>query len=170
MKYNPDKHHRKSIRLKNYNYSNIGAYFITLCAYNRESLFGDVQTGKIILSQFGQIIYNKWNQIPKHFQNVQLDEFIIMPNHLHGIIIIVGAKHSTKDSSKNLHHKQKNASPLRPNGTKPGSLSAPFWQRNYYDHVIRNDKELNEIREYIINNPLKWELDKENPKNWGANL
>jgi len=190
MKCNSEKHHRRSIRLKNYDYSNTGAYFITVCAYNRECLFGNMQTGKIVLNQFGQIISNKWNQIPKHFLNVQLDEFIIMPNHLHGIIIIVGAKHLTKEFSKNLQYRQKNASPLHLNGTKPGSLSAimqnfqsvttrkinqirktpgsKLWQRNFFEHIIRDEKELNQVREYVINNPLEWELDKENPKNWGG--
>ena len=191
MKYNPDTHHRRSIRLKGYDYSQTGAYFISVCADNRECLFGDIRMEKPILNQFGKIIYNKWNQIPKNFPNIQLDVFIIMPNHLHGIVRIepyVGAKHLNEQLLKNTQHSIKNASPLRLDGTKTGSLSAiiqnfksittrkinqirktpqaKLWQRNYYEHIIRDENELNKTREYIVNNPLKWELDEENPKNW----
>jgi len=187
MKYNPDKHNRKSIRLKDYDYSQLGAYFVTICTCNKECLFGDVVDGKMELSEIGTIADNCWNDIPNHFQNVSSDYFVVMPNHIHGIINIVGAKHSHLMSTDKISTLPANASPLRPNGTDSGSLGAiiqnfksvttrkinrilkrrdiPLWQRNYYEHVVRNNDDLNEIREYIINNPLKWELDKENPIN-----
>ena len=184
MKYDPQLHHRRSIRLKGYDYSSAGAYFVTVCTNNRECLFGDIREGKMVLNECGEIVSLKWKNIPAHFGNVELDEFVIMPNHIHGIIIIVdtivGAKHSLNASPLHL------PLPLQ-YGTSPGSLPAimqnfqsvttrkinqircslgnKFWQRNYYEHVIRNEKELNALREYIVNNPLKWDLDKDNPIN-----
>ena len=140
------------------------------------------------LNNFGKIVLLKWNNIPKHFLNTRLGDFQIMPNHLHGIVFIVGAKHFSEGLSKKINQKEKNASPLHPIGTTPGSLSAimqnflsvttrkinqirktpgaKLWQRNYYEHIIRNENELDRIREYILNNPLQWEYDKENPQNW----
>ena len=191
MKYNPETHHRKSVRLKEYDYSHPGAYFITICTHNRESVFGHIENGELIFKRFGRLIFSQWNNIPEHFRNVRLDELIIMPNHIHGVLFItdVGAKHFRRKGDPNLRELSKNASPLRmAHGTKTGSLSAiiqnyksvttrkinkirqkpgtKFWQRNYYEHIIRNEKELNQIRQYIIDNPLNWEADEENPKNW----
>ena len=188
MKYNPDRYRRRSIRLQGYDYTSPNAYFVTICSYNHESLFGDVKMDKIVLNQFGRIIFEKWNQIPKYFKNTQIDQFIIMPNHLHGIVIIVTAKHSSEEFTESLNNKHKNASPSHPAGTMPDSVSsiiqnfksvttrkinqirktssAKLWQRNYYEHIVRNEKELNQIREYIIDNPLKWEFDEDNPKKW----
>jgi REP element-mobilizing transposase RayT len=98
MKYNPDIHHRRSIRLKGYDYSQAGAYFVTIVTYKRQFLFGEIVNGKIKLNDGGKIAEQCWNDIPKHFPNAIMDEFVIMPNHIHGIIIlndngsIVGAK------------------------------------------------------------------------------
>jgi putative transposase len=94
MKYDPDKHHRKSVRLKDYDYSQSGAYFITICTYNKEYLFGNVIDDKMDMSEIGAIADKCWNEIPNHFQNVFLDYFVVMPNHIHGIVNIVRAKHS----------------------------------------------------------------------------
>jgi len=199
MKYDPNKHHRRSIRLKGYDYSKANAYFVTICSYNRECLFGYIEELVLISNQFGKVLNTIWNDIPAHFKNVILDEFIIMPNHLHGIIIItdkntdVGAKHSLNTKTPVIHQSNTNASPMQnhPKGTKSGSLpsiiqnfcsittrkinrirktpGSKLWQRNYSDRIIRNKKELNKIRQYIINNPLKWHLDNENPENWDGN-
>lgn len=188
MKYDPDKHHRKSVRLKDYDYSQNGAYFVTICAYKKQCLFGDITNSKMELSEIGAIAGKCWNEISTHFPNVLLDYFVVMPNHIHGIVNIVGAKHSHSASTNKVSPLLVNASPLQPLqpcGTDKGSLSAiiqnfksvttrkinrilgrryfPSWQRNYYEHVIRNEDDLNDIREYIINNPIKWDLDKENP-------
>jgi REP element-mobilizing transposase RayT len=172
MKYNPEKHHRRSIRLKGYDYSQPGGYYVTIVTQNRECLFGDIVDGKMILNDGGRFTQKCWLDISNHFPHVYLDEFIIMPNHVHGIIIIddeyVGAK---------------NFSPLpfRSPSKTVGSIIRGFkigvtkwfrnntdvytvWQRNYWEHVIRDENELNRIREYIMNNPLQWELDEENPK------
>lgn len=187
MKYDTDRHNRKSIRLKGYDYSQNGGYFVTICTHNKQCLFGDIVNSKMELSEMGKIAEKCWNEIPDHFDNILLDYFVIMPNHIHSIINIVGAKHLGVTSTKYSHLSSPNASPLQPRGTDKGSLGAIIqnyksvttrkinkifsrqgsllWQRNYYEHVIRNDSDLNDIREYIINNPLKWALDKENPLN-----
>ena len=194
MRYDPEKHHRRSIRLKGYDYSQPGAYFVTICTLNRDCLFGEIRNDEMVLNMFGEIILEKWNNIPKHFQHTKLDAFGPMPNHVHGILFItgsyVGAKHSNTNIIRRFEDTSQNASHLqgRPHGTRPGSLSAimqnyisittrkinqirntpgeKLWQRNFYEHIIRNEKELNQIRDYIIHNPLKWEEDRNNPKNW----
>ncbi len=186
MKYNPEKHHRRSIRLKGYDYSQPGWYFVTVVTQNREMLFGVVVNDKMVLDLFGKIIDYHWRKLPRHFKNIVLDEYQIMPNHFHGIIHIVGAMHSDLDNQKNNEKFNGNASPLsqprRPHGTVPGSLGAimqnfqsvttrkinrirktpgaRLWQRNYWEHIIRNETELNRIRNYIINNPQNWDEDR----------
>jgi len=177
MKYNPDIHHRRSIRLKGYDYSQSGAYFITICTQNRECLFGEITNGKIVLNDAGRMALKCWHDIPSHFPHVELDEFVVMPNHVHGILCVVDAP----VGAKNFLPLQ---SGQRPRGTTKtiGSIIRGFkigvtkwmrqnteshniWQRNYYEHIIRNENELNRIRVYIVKNPLKWELDRENPDN-----
>ena len=91
MKYDPDKHHRRSIRLKGYDYSQAGAYFVTICTNNRECLFGDFIDGEIRLNDAGQMVRRIWNDLSVKFPGIETDEFVVMPNHVHGIIIIVGA-------------------------------------------------------------------------------
>lgn len=180
---------RKSIRLKDYDYSQPGGYFVTIVTQNKECVFGEIVNGNMILSSYGEIIDQCWNKTPNNFYNIELDSFQIMPNHIHGIIHIVdnivGAKHSIKKLHKIGNNLQRNASPLQPNGTNTGSLGAiiqnfksvtsrkinqihkspgqKLWQRSFYDHVIRNETELKNVRKYIEDNPLKWELDIENP-------
>lgn len=176
MPYNPDKRRRRSIRLKDYDYSQAGAYFVTICTYNKECVFGDIKDGKIELSEIGKVASKYWVEIPEHFSCVQLDEFVVMPNHIHGIVIInsVGVQ-----NFEPLQHKYQHIIPK-----SIGSIIRTYksavshwcktngyvhfrWQRNYYEHVIRNANDLYEIREYIVNNPLKWDLDTENPQNVG---
>ncbi len=156
MPYNPHVHNRKSIRLKGYDYTQLGYYYVTICVQNRECLLGSVKDSLAELNKFGKIVDQKWNNIPKHFSNTTLDEYIIMPNHIHGIIgIVVGAKHFSQKDNRNLkivkkieyegddENSNKNASPLpHPNGTKPGSLSL----------IIQNlssitTRKINQIRE-----------------------
>ncbi len=105
MKYNPDKHHRRSIRLQGYDYSQPGIYFITLCTQNRERLFGEILNGEMRLNEFGKIAHQCWLEIPNHFPHVQLDEFVIMPDHIHGIIVlndIAGAKNFSPLLQQNI--------------------------------------------------------------------
>jgi REP element-mobilizing transposase RayT len=99
--YDPDKHHRKSIRLPHYDYTQAGAYFVTICAHNRKCLFGEIVDGQPRLNENGRIVAASWQVIPSHFENVKLDAHVVMPNHIHGIIFLVGAKHfcSPKNAS-----------------------------------------------------------------------
>jgi REP element-mobilizing transposase RayT len=167
-----NKYNRRSIRLKNYDYSSPGAYFITIVTNNRQYLFGEIVNNEMILNEYGEIANKYWYEIPKHYTNTQLDEYVIMPNHIHGIIFIVGAIHELplqQNEFPQLIQRRKMLLPkiigrFKMNAAKqinqirqtPG---IPVWQRNYYEHIIRNDNELNKIREYIINNPLTWQTD-----------
>jgi REP element-mobilizing transposase RayT len=185
MKHNPEKHHRRSIRLKGFDYSQAGCYYMILVTQNRECLFGDVVDGEMVLNDAGWVAQTCWLEIPNHFPNVHLDAFIIMPNHIHGIIFIIDNEMGKSVGVQNFEPLQ------RSNQNKYqqiishsiGSIIRGFkigvtkwfrhntdiytvWQRNYWEHVIRDENELNHIREYIINNPLKWESDDENPNRW----
>jgi putative transposase len=168
-----EKRQRKSIRLKEYDYSQPGEYFVTICTQNHECKFGEIVNGEMHLNSFGMVVENCWKGIRLHFRNVDLDEYIIMPNHMHGIIAICECEN---------HGRGEVTSPLRKptlgkivayfkyQSTKlinelQGTLGAKVWQRNYYDRIIRNEKELNNIRDYIANNVLAWAFDTENPDN-----
>jgi REP element-mobilizing transposase RayT len=96
MTFNPDIHHRRSIRLRDYDYSQVGAYFVTICAWQRECLFGEIVDGEMRLNEMGRIICAVWNDLPNHYRHVELDEFVAMPNHVHGIIVIVGGGFETR--------------------------------------------------------------------------
>ena len=173
---NSQRRHRRSIRLLGYDYSQAGAYFVTVCAHDRMCLFGEIADGKMRLNEAGRIVQQCWNQIPEHFPHVELGEFIVMPNHVHGIVVIaetpnVGARHAVPLPEKfckpvpgsipTIVRSFKSAVTKRINEMR-GTPGVPVWQRNYYEHVIRNDESLHCIREYIINNPLQWDMDREN--------
>ena len=160
MKYNPQKHHRRSIRLPEHDYSQPGGYFVTIVTQDRECLFGDVVNRKMVLNNAGKMIQRIWNELPTRFSNIQLDEHIVMPNHFHGIVIIM------KKSDKSLGDMigafksittHEYILGVRNNGWQ--QFNKKLWQRNYWEHIIRDEKDLNRIREYIINNPLNWEGD-----------
>ena len=173
MKVNPRIYHRRSIRLKGYDYSQSGAYFVTICTHNRGLLFEEEEVKKILDKE--------WLNTGGIRQNVILDEFVVMPNHLHGIIMIiqgVGAYCDTplqnrfKSPSKTVGaiirgFKSTTTRQINLFHNTPG---IPIWQRNYYDHIVRNEDEMNKIREYIRNNPLKWSLDRENPEKVGTDV
>lgn len=172
---------RRSIRLKEYDYSQAGGYFVTICTYGGKCLLGNVITGEMRLSQYGEITNKFWHKIASHFPNAKTDVFVVMPNHIHGIIFITDERRGGV-SPPHHSHQGEETSPLRKRTL--GQIIAYFkyqttkqvnqilntagtslWQRNYYEHVIRDEKDLKQIREYIIHNPLKWELDSENPEN-----
>lgn len=181
MKYNPDIHHRRSIRLKEYDYLQAGAYFVTICTKDRECLLGEVVGGEVRMDKYGQAVVKCWEDLPVHYSHIKLDSFIIMPNHIHGIIVInnvgAGLKPALNKSDKVITIR----AGFKPAPTKQHGLpeivrafktfssrhinlirnntGVPLWQRNYYEHIIRNEQELNKIREYIINNPSNWETD-----------
>jgi putative transposase len=170
--------HRKSIRLREYDYSLPGEYFITICAHNRECIFGNIIQEEMMLSTEGMIIQRCWGEIPKHFLNVQLDEYIIMPNHIHGIIILTEPMVGTRQA---VSLREQFAKPVR--GSIPtivrsfksaatkriheicNKRSSPIWQSRFFDRIIRNDRELNNINDYILNNVFQWTVEKGDPDN-----
>jgi putative transposase len=212
MKYNPDIHHRHSIRLKGYDYSKEGLYFITICTQNMEHIFGEIIDGKMILNNAGKMINKIYNELEKIFPNIKLHEYIIMPNHFHCIIeiVVVGADSISarvlKDSISarvlsdsisarvlsDLHNNSNDKPKTRGDMESPPTITTipniiqtfkryttieyikmvkqnilpPFdkhiWQRNYYEHIIRNEETYLKISNYIINNPLNWKEDKYN--------
>jgi len=184
MPYDPQRHHRRSIRLPGYDYTQPGAYFITIVTHQRMPLFGDIVDGEMRLNDAGRVVEGCWLDIPSHFPHVALDAFVIMPNHVHGILWIV----ETPPTGTTGAVGAKNFSPLpanaatRPHGTSKtiGSVVRGFkigvtkwfrqhttiytvWQRNYYEHIIRTDDALARIRDYIQSNPQRWADDQENP-------
>lgn len=171
-----NKYRTESIRLKGWDYSSDGFYFVTICTRNRECFFGEVGDEKMRLSSIGDAAYQYWQEIPNHFLHVQLDEYIVMPNHVHGIIVITNDNDVETQNLASLHRQtnkfgrqSKNiASIIRGYkiGVKKWSTMNNIsfaWQSGLYEHIIRNEKSLEHIREYIINNPLKWELDEYHP-------
>jgi REP element-mobilizing transposase RayT len=173
--YLPEIHHRRSIRLKGYEYSRTGAYFMTICVKNRECLFGGIFDGRMVLNDAGKIIERVWEDLPARFPSVELDAFALMPNPVHGIIAIrngpVGAglalpdKQGAASSAPTLGdvvRTFKSISAIRVNRLLSGS-GQPLWQRSYYEHIIRDDGELNRTREYIQDNPVNWSKDENHP-------
>ncbi len=176
---------RRSVRLKEFDYSKAGAYFVTICTKDRECLFGEIIDEKVRLTQGGRIADEGWRNIPEHYPHVVLDEYVIMPNHVHGVIFISDDDVGVQDFE-----------PLPVDGLREnkyqqiipksiGSIVRGFkigvtkwyrqntnvhtvWQRNYFDRIIRDEDELNRIREYIIFNPAKWAEDSENPQSLRA--
>jgi len=161
------EHQRRSPRLKGYDYSQHGAYFVTICTQGRLCLFGEVVEEAMQQSAVGQMAALKWSSIPERFPRVELDEYVVMPNHLHTILILPddGASYSLTDvvqwfKSITTHAYMQGACQL---GWE--SFPGKLWQRSFYDRIIRNERMLNAVREYIVCNPLRWALDSDNPKN-----
>lgn len=181
MKYDPTRHHRRSIRLKGYDYRNSGAYFVTICTKNRECILGDPVVDGIINAV--------WQALPSWFPTIELDEFVVMPNHVHFIVWIInytvemplpGGQHESKSYPYEIPKPTKihSATALSDvvgafkslvfkvylDWVKVNDVTrrAKFWQGNYYEHIIRNNAELNAIRQYIINNPVSWKKDRDN--------
>jgi putative transposase len=147
---------RKSPRLKDYDYSQSGAYFVTICTHQRKYLFGDIQNSLMSLSGVGQIAAECWAAIPTHYPDVELDAFVVMPNHVHGILLFTGQS-NFKTILGRVVNGYKGAVTARIRQDQPGQT---VWQRGYHDHIIRNEPDLNRLREYTENNPAKWEADK----------
>ncbi|MFA3783776.1 transposase [Melioribacteraceae bacterium 4301-Me] len=162
------KHERKRTRLIDYDYSSPHYYFVTICTKNKKNLFGDVINSKVVLNKNGIVVKELWLRIVEHFTNVELDEYILMPNHFHGIIIIydkVGLRSpQTEIKTKNFSLSQiiayfKYQTTKRINLIE-GVEGRVIWQRSFYDRIIRNEKELEKIRHYIHYNAIKWDEDK----------
>jgi len=172
---------RHSPRLKSFDYSWPGAYFITICTLNRECIFGKIINDEMLLNENGEIVRDEWLRTLEIRHEIKLDEYVVMPNHFHAVVFIDGrgdrpvARPDDQDFVSQGQSRLKPASigafigGFKSSVTKrineirhtPG---VSIWQRNYYEHVIRNEDELNEIRQYILTNPLKWALDRENPE------
>jgi REP element-mobilizing transposase RayT len=195
--YNPDAHHRRSIRLKGYNYALAGAYFITLCTRNRDSFFGEVVGHQMLANTYGNIVQEEWSRTALIRQEITLDAFQVMPNHVHGIVLIApdaiieavgaGATNVGATGQSPLHLRPQPPSAQPPHGPARRSLGSfvvgfktavtqrinqlrgshglPVWQRNYYERIIRNEAELNPVRDYIAGNPAQWAQDEHNPAN-----
>jgi REP element-mobilizing transposase RayT len=185
-KFDPQKHHRRSIRLPGYDYTGAGGYYVTIVAHNRTCLFGEIVNGEMSLNNLGQIAKREWARLPKRFKHVELGIYAIMPNHIHGIILIDDSRRGTADFADTTHTQDpsratqehfgkpvsgsiptiirsyKSAVALRIHYAQPNDDS-PVWQRNYYEHVIRNTDDANRIHTYIESNPANWDIDKENP-------
>jgi putative transposase len=177
--------HRRSIRLAGYDYARAGAYFVTICTNNREFLLGQMADGAMLLNDLGRIAVDEWLRAATVRHNVSLDAFVIMPNHLHGIILIAneylgtptprggdpaGRPYTTNRASGPapgsvgaIIGQFKAAATKRINALR-GTPGAPVWQRNYYEHVIRDESELNDVRQYIADNPAGWDMDENNPR------
>ncbi|MBI4773636.1 MAG: transposase [Deltaproteobacteria bacterium] len=164
---------RRSLRLPGYDYSQAGAYCVTVCGHERALLFGDVLNKQMVLNDSGRMVAECWNDIPIQFSHVELDEFVVMPNHIHGIVLIRGrgrgvlqyAPTGPRSLSQTIGailrgFKSVATSRVNESGNTPG---AKLWQRDYYEHIIRNDEELNRVRESINDNPAEGEFDRENP-------
>jgi putative transposase len=213
MKHDPDRRHRHSVRLQGYDYTRAAAYFVTVCTQDRVPVLGEIVGDRAIFSSMGEMVIRVWEELPQHYAGVQLDDFALMPNHLHGIIVLVGAGPcacpdkgdpdvSGQPRGVAPHTGDRNIpgqSPEivtgsgQPRGVAPTqgfsipdvvhrfkSLTTakyrrgvdkegwpPFrnrlWQRNYYEHIIRDDEDLARVRAYIADNPARWTEDPENP-------
>ncbi len=223
MKYDSDKHHRRSIRLKGYDYNQAGMYFVTVVTQDRMCLFGEIENGAMRLNDAGWIVQAAWDELPAHYAGIKTDVFVVMPNHIHGIVVLVGAgpracpdaglsvttgpracpdagsRIATSRGARPATGRPQGGAPTKnppaglgqPQGVAP-TLSLPdimhrfktlttkrfidavkqsgwtpfpgrLWQRNYYEHIVRDEESLNRIRQYIHDNPARWEFDLENP-------
>jgi len=176
MNFAPQEHHRRSIRLKGYDYSQAGAYFVTIVTWQREYLFGEITDEKMALNEIGEIVREEWERTAAVRPNVELGEYVIMPNHVHGILVfvddddVVGAIRRVAPTSQTLQPRSlgaimaqfKSIVTKRINGLQNVS-GRPVWQRNYYEHIIRNERDMDRITRYIESNPLRWVDDDENP-------
>jgi len=181
-----NKYRTQSLRLRGYNYSTEGAYFVTICTKDRLEYFGEIHNGIMGLNERGCIATQCWQEIPMHFKNVILDTWVVMPNHVHGILILNDSPRSPRRNAINRVSTGAGQGGVtgihNPMGKKSlGEIIRWFkgrttfeihqtysfaWQPRFHDHIIRNQKELDRIRKYILNNPLKWELDQDHPQNF----
>ena len=174
-KFDPEKHHRRSIRVKGYDYSSEGAYYVTLVTYRRDCLFGEIVNEEMILNGFGKIAAECWRAISDHFPFVELGAYVVMPNHVHGIIVINNGRGTiyraptieqfgkpTVGSLATVVRTYK-AAVTRRIGREHNATG--IWQRNYYEHIIRDEKDLQNKTDYIEANPMLWDEDDNNPLN-----
>jgi putative transposase len=180
MPFDPEQHHRRSTRLPGYDYARAGAYSVTVCTWGKKCMFGDVVDGTMRLNGVGRMVETVWRSLPDRFPAMGLDEFVVMPNHVHGVIVLDHVHHSAVQATivgtslagarptlGQIVGAFKSISTVKclrqiKGGDLPPS-SGRLWQRNYYEHVIRDEDSLNRIRQYILENVVKWAEDPENP-------
>lgn len=178
MRYGGEQHNRRSIRLSGYDYAQSGAYFVTVCTQKRACLFGSIANSEMQINDAGRIAQTVWTELPARFPQVGIDGFIVMPNHIHGILMVgaqfIAPSDSPFDVIKNPARSVIGRAPalgeiiraykaISTRKIRP-TVKADFrWQRNYYEHIVRSEESLNRIREYILNNPIQWDVDRENP-------
>ncbi len=191
MRFDPQTHHRRTIRLHGYDHSQPGAYFITVCTHGKQSLYGEIVEGQRRMNDAGQLVHACWYGLGRRYSGIDLDAFIVMPNHIHGIIQItdVGAIHELptpglvanevgaihESPLRGMDRKRRRRMQLakvigyfkmntaKQINARRGTPGTALWQRNYYEHIIRNDGELDKICEYISTNPLRWASGRDNP-------
>ena len=183
MRYNRDLHHRRSIRLKGYDYRSAGAYAVTISVNGRELSLGRVVDGEMELSDLGRVAAESWTWLEEQYPYVSLDAWVVMPNHLHGIIGIHdddgdGGRGGSRTALTPTALTRTPPTKRKPLGRLIGAFKtvstkrinqvrdtpgARFWQRNYYEKIIRNERQLHALRRYIMDNPRQWALDSENP-------
>ena len=158
MTYDPQKHHRRSIRLRGYDYRDPGAYFVTICTDDRRCLFGEIIDNEMHLSDTGQAVQWIWNAIPERYSNVELDQYVIMPNHIYSIVVLnpfEGAIYCAPTLGSIL----RTFKALATRYIRAAGASDFAWQRDFYDHISRAERNLDHIRQYIIDNPARWTED-----------
>ncbi len=166
---------RRSIRLAGYDYSSAGVYFVTICAFRRAALFGEICDAKMVPNSIGAVAEKTWRELPNRFPSVALDALVVMPNHLHGIIVLHKKKRAETSSAPTAEKPtvtlarviQTFKSIARMQVRKQLGRASPLWQRGYYEHIVRSGNALTAIQRYIHENPARWEFDRENPQ---ANL
>jgi REP element-mobilizing transposase RayT len=190
MKFDPFNHHRRSTRLRGYDYSQAGAYFVTICVQQHQCLFGKVVNAEMDLNDWGTIANECWLAIPEHFPYVELDEYGVMPNHVHGIVVITddqrGVSSGVQLNAATGDVPRDTSNPFSMMSPKRKTLSVIIrtykaavttrcrelnrhdfvWQGSYHDHIIRNEREWNAIAKYICENPANWNADRDNPANF----
>jgi REP element-mobilizing transposase RayT len=154
--FHPDRHHRNSIRLRGRDYARAGAYFVTICTYQRAHLFGEIDNGQMRMNAAGLIAAQEWNRLPSRQGGLGIDAFVIMPNHLHGVIVLDRLGPPTLGVVIRAF-KAAAARAIRLEADPDFA-----WQRNYYERIIRTDSSMDRVRAYIVGNPTRWALDKEN--------
>ncbi len=169
MNFDSISHHRRSIRLKGYDYTQPNCYFITICCQNRANLFGWIQDGEMQKNDSGQMIEHEWLGLTARFNNISLKSYIVMPNHFHGIIKIKRNSSEGMQISKTIGDvidAFKSITTVKyidgVNAKNWQTFDKKIWQRNYYEHIVRNNSELMAIEEYILNNPKNWHNDELN--------
>jgi len=185
MRHDLEKSGRRSIRLDGYDYGQSGAYFVTICTHNRVCLFGEVIDGRMRLNECGRIALNEWRLTPHVRPNVRLDAHVVMPNHVHGVVDIVRRSETDRERCRGVSQHAptgetdelrtpsqtigaivrgfKGAATRRINRFR-GAPGEPVWQRNYYEHIIRNRRSLERIRQYIEVNPARWHRNRNHPR------